>query len=148
MLIELIIPAFIIASIWAYMAIIEKKILKYISHKSLFIYFGLFVGLVSLILLLYYNKDVKKDIDLITTSTKISFKLLIFYALIYIIAAFIYLKLMKEHHSYMVIALTYTTPLFVTLFSYLELKEDINIKSVLGVLLIVSGSVTLSLQKH
>jgi len=145
MITELFIPAFIVAIIWAYMAIIEKKLLKHVSYITLFILFGLFIGFISLLLLIYYNKSIKEDI--IFMYNKISYIILMLYGLIYIIASLIYLKLMKNHYSYLVVALTYTTPLFVTLFSYFELKENIDIKSVLGILLIVSGCITISLNK-
>jgi drug/metabolite transporter (DMT)-like permease len=119
MLFNLLLPALLVAALWGYIPIIEKKLLEHISIKTLMVLFGLLYGLISLVLGIIYYKDISKDLQNKEILEKLSFKLLLFMVIIYVIGSLIYYILLKDNQSHVVVALTYTTPIFVALFSYL-----------------------------
>ena len=61
-LFKLILPAILVAGMWGYLPIMEKKILDHISTKTLLVLFGLIYGLMSLVLGIYYHKEIYKDL--------------------------------------------------------------------------------------
>jgi len=144
MLYKLILPALLVAAMWGFIPIMEKQLLNHISAKTLLVIFGLFSGLMSLLLGIYYHKEIYDDIKNKDLLEKVSFKMLFIMVFFYVLASLIYYILLKDNKSHVVVALTYTTPLFVTLFSYLLAKEEITKTSLLGILLIVSGSMIVS----
>ena len=144
MLFNLLLPALLVAALWGYIPIMEKKLLEHISIKTLLVLFGLLYGLISLVLGIIYYKDISKDLQNKEILEKLSFKLLLFMVIIYVIGSLIYYILLKDNQSHVVVALTYTTPLFVALFSYLLSQEKITKQSMLGIILIVIGGVIVS----
>ena len=138
-LFKLILPAILVAGMWGYLPVMEKKILEHVSIKTLLVLFGLLYGLMSLILGIYYHKEIFEDLKDKKILEKISIKALLFMVILYIVGSLIYYILLKDNQSHVVVALTYTTPIFVTLFSYLTAKEEITKKSILGIVLIVIG---------
>lgn len=144
MLITFITPALLVAAMWGFIPIMEKQLLSYISAKTLLVIFGLFTGIMSIFLGLYYYKDIYKDFNNKELIEKVSFKMLFIMVFFYILASLIYYILLKDNKSHVVVALTYTTPLFVALFSYLLSKEEITKTSIFGIILIVLGSIIVS----
>jgi len=143
-MLKLLLPALLVAALWGYIPIMEKKILELVSIKTLLVLFGLLYGIISLIIGLIYYKDISKDLKNKEILEKLSIKMLIFMVIIYVIGSLIYYILLKDNKSYTVVALTYTTPLFVTLFSYFMLKEEIKKSSILGIILIIIGGIIVS----
>lgn len=60
------------------------------------------------------------------------------------IANMMYMFVLAKNNSHIVAALTNTTPLFTLLFAALLLREHITRRSVMGVILIVAGTILLS----
>jgi transporter family protein len=144
MICKLLLPALLVAALWGYVPIIEKKLLEHIFIKTLIVAFGLLYGIVSIILGLIYYKEIKEDLQNKDIFDKVSIKMLTFMIIFYIIGSLIYYILLKDHKSHIVVALTYTTPLFVALFSYLLSQEKITKQSMLGIILIVIGGILVS----
>ena len=143
-LFNLVLPAILVACMWGYLPVMEKKILQHVSIKTLLVLFGLLYGIVSLIICMYYYKEIYEDIKNKNIFEKISIKALLFMVIFYIVGSLIYYMLLKDHKSHIVVALTYTTPIFTTLFSYLMIQEEITQKSILGIILIVAGGIIVS----
>ena len=143
-LFKLVLPAMLVAGMWGYLPVMEKKILEHVSIKTLLVLFGLLYGIISLIIYIYYHKEIYEDIKGKNIFEKISIKTLLFMVILYIVGSLIYYILLKDNKSHIVVALTYTTPIFTTLFSYLMIKEHITIKSMLGIILIVAGGIIVS----
>ena len=61
-LFKLILPAILVAGMWGYLPVMEKKILQHVSIKTLIVLFGLLYGIVSLIICMYYYKEIYEDI--------------------------------------------------------------------------------------
>jgi drug/metabolite transporter (DMT)-like permease len=62
-------------------------------------------------------------------------------------ANYLYFHVLQESSSYVVSALIFSSPFFTFILASLFLKEEVNVKSALGVILIVLGVVLLALSK-
>jgi drug/metabolite transporter (DMT)-like permease len=64
------------------------------------------------------------------------------------VANILYLQALKKHHSYVVSALVYSSPVFTLILAYLLLKEQIMVMGASGVLCIVLGIILLALNER
>lgn len=142
---SLIIPSLFISFLTGIKPVLYKQLLNDIDTKTLiivgeFIYFACTVGFMA-----YYWKDVSKDYK------NISINNLLIITILSISTAFlanvVYLKLLKDNHSYIVSALVSIAPVFTLVFAYLILKEELSKYGLIGFILIVIGVMFISFNK-
>jgi hypothetical protein len=130
--------AFLVAFSWSVAAIMNKYLLQQrIDVIVLMLISSLTFALCNIVWSLY-NKDIIRQ-----SFKGMSWKTLLLLVLAGLIGIFIpnvlLLNVLKNNDSHIVIALTYTTPLFVSLLAYAFLNEQIKMESLIGIILIVSG---------
>jgi len=135
---HLIIHSIVIAVSWAVAAVLQKDILTFTNPNTL-LAINYTIGLLSLLLITLFKNDF---IDFVPPNVP-------YYRYIQIIA-FVWLNsvlpnvllysLIQSNDVNRVTALASTYPLFTLILAWIILKERINIYSVVGILLIVSGS--------
>ncbi len=64
------------------------------------------------------------------------------------LANYLYFKAIQKSSSYVVSALIFSSPIFTFAFAYFLLKEEVNVKSALGVLFITLGVILLATSKQ
>ncbi len=144
MWLELILPAFLIAFLWALAALMHKYFLNYISAFTLVILTGLIYGITSIISSLFYKEYLQKDIFDKIIPEKFWLYLIIIVVISSYVTHYIYLHLIQKNETHLVIAITFTSPIFVLLYAILVLGKKISLSSSLGVLLITLGTILIS----
>lgn len=127
-----------VSILWAISAIIQKHLLDHMSCETMLFLVGLFFGIISIFLGIAYQKKISADLFREPVLDKLPLVVLMVF-LGYFLANWTLFRLLDKHSCYLVVSMTYTTPLFVLLFSYFLLNEKITWLSALGVALIVSG---------
>ena len=128
-----------VAILWSVAAILQKKILNHMSCETLLFFIGAFFGIMSIGFGIAFRGKIMKDLGTGEITSQIWASLAMMVLLGYVLANYIYFQLMDKHSCYVVVGMTYTTPLFVALFSYFLLNEPFTVKSVAGLVLIVGG---------
>jgi uncharacterized membrane protein len=130
-----------VAFLWSLQPILHKMLKKNIDVFILFILVWIFTSLFMIIFLFYYKNHIYENIINLT-----KFEILIFIniGLMCVLANYLYFNIIKIEDSYIVSAITYSSPLFTILVAYLLLQEHISISSVIGILLIFIGTIILS----
>lgn len=64
-----------------------------------------------------------------------------------LLSTILYFKLITHNNTSAVVALVYSSPIFTLILAYLLLNENISLKGAIGILMIVSGVVLLSMSK-
>lgn len=142
--IEVILLSLLISFLWGISPIIHKFIFnnKPISPITMMVSGSAIYFACSFIYFTMNRKVVMNDLKNMDRTTLF---LLIFGAIIAgFFANLLYFRVIKNHASYLVSALVFSSPFFTLLFSYFLLKEEINLTSMLGVMLIVLGVILLA----
>ena len=132
-----------IALCWAISPLLQKVVLKSIPMPTLLMLTTAFYSF-GVFLFIYFNRH-----EVGASIPKIDMKLIGIAFIIGIICGLIpnivFMKLLKNNRSHIVTALTYSSPLFTTLFAYMFLHEQITLKSVIGVCSIVFGIIMIGM---
>ena len=136
-----------VALLWAIPPIAHKFLLKTIDVNLIMIIGGFSYFACLLVYTMYHYNDVKINFP------KLSWTEIFLISVTSIIMAFlanlIYLYMLKKHESYIVCAITYSSPIFVLMFALLFFKQKINFYGYIGVILTVVGLIILSFNdKH
>lgn len=137
--------ALIIALIFGISPIIHKyifNIVPTVTPQTMFIFGGLFYFIFTLIFAICQKQTLIESVQnvpwavifLFLIGTSVSF-----------LANFLYFKIISKNASYLVSSLIFTSPLFTLILSYLFLKENITITSVIGIILITLGVILIAL---
>ena len=131
---------FAVAFIFGISPIINKYILQFIRVESVVLLSGFFYCIFALLYLLF-NGHTQFIIDWRTLiQNKHVFALLLLTALlIYVVANYFYLLMLKDNKTYLVTATIAAYPLLTALFGNLLLNERISFSEFIGIMLIVSG---------
>lgn len=139
--------SFIPSFLWGLIPIIKKMILKSVSPIMSIALSSLIFSLGSIFLIFIYSNDVLKEYN--DNKGKINYLsvigLVIFSTVLALIAEYVFLNLLTANNSYLIVALTYSSPLFTLILAYFILKEKITLYGTLGVLFIVIGLVFVGL---
>jgi drug/metabolite transporter (DMT)-like permease len=145
---EAVIPISIfVAFIWGATPTVHKYIFNNIQYMTpqTMIVFG---GISYFIFTLVYGYCEKNTIIKTAKQIPLSLLLVMFLtAFMGFFANYLYFNVIGKHSSYVVSSLIFISPLFTLILSYLFLKEDISLKSVIGVILIVIGVILVALSK-
>lgn len=129
--------ALFVAFLWGLSPIIHKHILTNIDPKVIMVLSAFFYTASVALFAAYYWDFIKKE------TKKLNMNTIILIAFTSIITAFlanlIYFNILKEHDSYIVSALIYSSPIFTLVLAYYLLKEKIRLYGCIGVLFIVVG---------
>ena len=126
-----------IAALWAVSTICNKKALSHMNPEAT-LCATVFVTFCLTLVFMMLHKEKIFHIENkwnITTWTYVITGALIGNTIAY----YLYYKMLSNHPSYLVTALTYTSPLMVTVFAMLFLSEQITLYSWLGVICIIVG---------
>lgn len=138
--------AIFISILWGLNPILIKYIFKDVDLIIYLFYSNIFYFICSLIFSLYYWKHIKKN-------ARIKSRSLLYIAINMIILVFItnllYAYLLDIHaKSSIVSAVVYSAPLYSILFAYFILNEKLNISSIFGIFLIVTGLIIITLSSN
>ena len=136
--IKFLIPIALIASfLWGISPIINKIVLKTIDPRLIMILSSFFYMLCIIIFSIYNWKSLKIE------AKKLDRRSIMLIAISSIIGSFVatllFFYLLKDNDSYIVTALTFSSPVFTLLLAYLILKEKITMIGLTGVLMIFGG---------
>jgi drug/metabolite transporter (DMT)-like permease len=130
----------VISVLWGVQPIMCKNLLEVMSHTSVMLITGIINIICVVIYAIYHQDDIKTD-----KLTKNNFLTLLFIAVFTtFLTSVMYYNILKDNKSSIVTTLTYTAPIFTLLAGYITLEEQVNIKDIFGVLLVVIGIVTLT----
>lgn len=129
-----------IAFLWGLHPIFHKFLQKKLDVIIIFIMVWLTTSLFMIFFIIYHNKHIYHNI---TTITRYEIVIFCIIGIITVIANYLYFKTIKEVDSYIVAALTYSSPLFTVIIAYFLLKEDVTFSSLVGIMFIIFGSVLL-----
>jgi drug/metabolite transporter (DMT)-like permease len=131
--------ALIIAIIGGSFVIIQKYLLNQgIKWKAMMTINSFFFFVFGSIFSYYYRNDIIPEIK------RFNWKIFIILGITILLATFLSsilnYHLLQKNDAYIVSGLTLTAPIFTLIFAKLFLKEDINCKSVLGMIVILIGT--------
>jgi drug/metabolite transporter (DMT)-like permease len=135
--------ALLVAMLWGSASLVQKSILTSISAEALWVATTLMHATFVPFVWLAFGKRVGGSLRVITP--KQWGMIAIFSTFGMVVPYLLYLHLLKKYDSHIVVALTFTSPIFVLLGAALVLKERVSIYSVAGVCLVVAGVVLLNM---
>lgn len=144
--VEVVLLSLLISFLWGISPIIHKFIFnnKPISPITMMVSGSAVYFACSFIYFTMNHKVVLNDLKHMDSTT---IMLVVFSAVIAgFFANYLYFNVIKNHASYLVSALVFSSPFFTLLFSYFLLKEDISLTSLIGVMLIVLGVILLAVK--
>ena len=137
--------ALFVSFLWGVQIICHKILLKKTNFKVIMVVGSIFYFICVALFTASYWNTLKKDI------VKLDAKSILLIGFASICSAFIanliYLYILKDHSSYVVSALIYSSPIFTLILAYLMLKEKVTFIGAIGVVLIVVGVICLSLNE-
>lgn len=139
---DLIKYSLIIALLWSITPILHKYVLNYNDPFIVILISSLFYAGCTIIYSCVYWKRIKNELKEVDKKTIIILGISSIFTVF--LANIILTYLTKYNKSFSVTALTFSAPLFTTLWAYLFLHEEISLTSLIGVLLIVIGIIILA----
>lgn len=142
----MILECFTASTIYGITPLMEKYILKFIEIESFIILNGLLVFLFCATYWIFFHKNrMWKDIETVKNSPTLIVLLALTSFLIYIVANFFYMYVIKHHKTYLVTAIIASYPIVTVILGYLLFNEDITLTHMLGVFFVIGGIVLLNL---
>ena len=138
--------ALIVSFLLGILAIFQKIFLKRIDYITFMCISGLMYCFMLICYILYYKSQFFSDIKKIKLITYFWIFISILFGLFIINILFFYL--LKHNEPSVVVAITFSAPLFTLLGAYFLLEEKIHTYGVLGVLFIVFGIILISMNKE
>ena len=86
-----------------------------------------------------------KDIETVKNNTTLMIILVLTSFLIYIVANYFYMRVIKDNKTYLVTAIVASYPIITVILGYLLFNEDLTLTHMLGVFLVIAGIVLLNL---
>jgi drug/metabolite transporter (DMT)-like permease len=138
---EIILLSLVTAFCWGVTPVIYKHLLGNIAQSTLIVASALVYCLLALGYFLIYKKRVLTDIA--NQNSKVLLWVIVANVFVFV-GQLIYVHCLHREKSYIVSAITYTSPLFTLLISYYVLKEAVSITAGLGIIFIVAGVILLA----
>lgn len=137
--------ALFVSFLWGLAPIIHKHVLKSVDPKVVMVTGGLFYSICLFTFAIYYLKDIKSGFK------KLQLRNALWIGFASIITAFIanliYFYILKDHDSYVIAALIYSSPVFTLILAYYLLKEKVTMMGFVGVAFIMIGIICLALNE-
>jgi len=135
-----------VSTIYGITPLMEKYIIKFIEIESFIILSGLIIFMVcATYWFFFHKKKLWKDIQTIKNYPILFLLLFTTTILIYIVANFLYMSVIKHNKTYLGTSMIATYPIITVLLGYLLYNEDISLTHILGVFFIIGGVVLLTL---
>lgn len=137
LLANVVFPSLVASLGWSLSPYYDKKALEFIDNNTLFFLRNIFVGLITLILVIIFYKKIK-----ITEDIKKGYKFAFYSTIASLLLGtyFYYYALKKTNNTVLVVLITFVLPIvFITLLSCYKLKEKINSGMILGLILVIIG---------
>lgn len=133
-----------ISFLWGASPVIQRFLMatRPLSPETLMV-FGSAIYFLCTLIYSFFNKQ-KILGELRKASWKTLFIMITSGIFVGFVANFLYYKVIRNNTSYIIASLVFSAPFFTVLLSYLFLKEDFNVVSVLGVVSIVIGVILLA----
>lgn len=135
-----------IAFLWSLSPLLEKMLLHVLPMEAVLIFVAVIYIICTFFYYIWHREKVNDSI------TKLNWKYIGVLLLAAIIGSFIpnilFLKVLSNHDSYIVTALTYLSPMFTMILAYWFLRENISLWSLFGVILIVTGIIFIIIHEH
>jgi len=119
--------------------VIDKHIAQFISEESIIIIFGVFYFVYALILMNIYHKEVRRDVGILNNNLYLYALIFISTILIFLVANYLYLGVLKNNNTYVGVALTSIYPLITLIAGYVFLNERFTYTHLAGLFVIVLG---------
>ena len=132
--------ALVAAVFWSISAVFGKLVMQEMKPVSVLVIVGILYAIILAGIGAIWWKDISYDVHKIMQSPKLFGCIMGLILAGFLIPYYIYYTLMKNHPSYLVVALTYTVPVFTIIWAYFVLRENMNIWAGLGVVMIVAGA--------
>lgn len=129
--------AILVSFLWGAAAVFQKMLLVDINKETIMFISSIIYTIISSIFYLYNYDEIKNDIVNVTQKHLIIMLLISIFGTF--LANLLFYKILKNQTSIIVTALTYTSPFFTLLLSYIFLKEEINQNTIIGLFLTVAG---------
>lgn len=132
---------------WGLACILESLSLKNFPASMTFIVSAFVYVFAAIIVLFFKRNSLYEYFDVVKYRDSWMYTILAAIC-IFVIGNFIYLHALKESKTpYLVVALSYTAPIFTLIISILILKHDYSLCSLLGVTLVILGVFIISFHK-
>lgn len=133
--------ALIIAFLWGTQPICHKYLEKDIDFLSLFIITWIFSTIIIFIVfILNFDKVYTTFINIKNRDIFI----IVIIAFSIIISKYLYFKIIYNDNKTIFVSICYLAPLFTLIFAYFLLNENITIQQIIGVILIILGSIIIT----
>lgn len=139
---DLIKYSLVIAILWSFTPILHKYVLNYNDPFIVILIGSIFYAGCTIIYACIYWKRIKTEMKNVSIKTIIILGISSIFTVF--LAGILLAYLSKSNNSFSVTALTFTAPLFTTIWAYLFLHEDVSVVSFIGVVFIVFGAILLS----
>lgn len=137
------------AVMWGVSTNLENVVLQSIDYITLFFIFGIVNGISALVLLCFKRDVIMKDIK--NCPSRLFILAIITSLLAIVISNLVYLKAVSfadQTNIHIVAALAFSAPLFTALVAILYFKKIPSVLSILGVVLIVTGAIILTMMNN
>jgi drug/metabolite transporter (DMT)-like permease len=129
----------VVSCIFGLAPVIDKHIAQFISEESIIIIFGVFYFVYALILMNIYHKEVRRDVGILNNNLYLYALIFVSTILIFLVANYLYLGVLKNNNTYVGVALTSIYPLITLIAGYVFLNERFTYTHLAGLFVIVLG---------
>jgi transporter family protein len=134
--------AILVAFMWSVGVITQKYALQRLPMFTVFAMFSFVYTTCTLITIIYNYDSIKGSLHKLDYKT---FAIIVCGAIFcFFIPNLLNLAILKNNKSFIVVALTYISPMFSMLLGYMLLHEQVSVKELGGVLLIVLGIIMIA----
>ena len=136
----------IVAFLWATITLIDKHVLDSLESMTV-----LFIATIATIIFagsycFYHKKSIVSDLK--NVNVKLIFWICVTTFISVITVKILYLELLKKNNTAIVTALMYTSPAIVLILSMILFKEQLSLYSIIGILMIISGTILIGVSKN
>jgi drug/metabolite transporter (DMT)-like permease len=139
----MLLDCFAISCIYGLSPILEKHLIQFISIETTIILFGFFYFLFSSVLFYFYGNTIRRDIAILNKNKHLYLEILVSTFLVFVVANFLYLRLIKHHTTYLGVGMTSVYPIITLLAGYVFLNETFTYVHLCGLFTIILGVVLL-----
>lgn len=136
--------AILVSFLWGLASILQKIIYKTnISYATMTVLTGFFYFIPLVLFYLKKRKSINQDLSKLSLSSYLLIACTVITTSF--IANLIYYHLIKQYSASLVTTLVSTAPLFTVILAYLILKEKLNLKSLIGIVVTITGIILISM---
>jgi len=137
-----IIITLVIAFLWGLQPLVQKSLLKDLSSHSVLLVSNIIFSVCLVVYSYFYREVILEDFKKLESH---HWKLLLFSAIICsFLTSITYFELIKNHKSSIIMALTYSAPVFTVLLGEIFLHENVHTNAMIGVYITALGLAIMS----